>query len=1254
MSKRDEWCLIIIEQDVIYCVCKRPHSSEDNEEVWRNEWGGRAFFAHGTHQSRGVAVFINRTLSCKIDVIHQSSEGRSILIRICYNDVVICVNNIYAPNKDSPFFFHTEILRLFNICDKVILIGDYNTVLNNELDRKLNNSSAVPVDSKSSKQIHELMDELSLEDIWRIRNPSIKRYSWYRKTKRNNKSIIQASRLDFALISSGLSSSVHNCLYLNGVQTDHSAFFLGLELFQTDRGKGFWKFNSTILSDITYIQMMNEELCKMEKKYSYLNPADKWELMKKDIRAVTKKYTKNSASESQLVISQLSEKVVEYENKLDTLNNEEIRELDNTKIELEEKLVHKTNGVIFRSKAKWFMEGERNTKYFYNLERNRYNTKTCTSIFNPSGQLIENPAEILELQQNFYQELYTSDETVSFNLCFEIENRVTNHMIASAEHQFSIEEFSNSLKGMRNGSCPGSDGLSTEFYKVFWRYLKQSVYDAMIYSYNRGYLNESSRQGILNLIPKGQKDTRYLKNLRPITLLNTDYKMVERAVANRMIPALEEIIHEDQKGFLPNRRIVANIRKILDITVEAINENVDGFILSCDYLKCFDRIEKSAVLGAMRQFQFSHMLTQWVETLYENFKVRVQNNGNFSEEIDIQRSVRQGGPASNALFLVVAELLAIMLRNDQQIEGITLKSILHLLNQYADDMDVCSKYKQSSLDAILSNIRLFHDHTGFALSYEKTVLYRVGSLAKSKAELYTAEGIKWTSEKLNILGVDVTDETSLLKINYDPLIDKANSICNQWMRRNLSLMGRINVLNTLVASLFVYKMSVLPMMKKDWIEKLDNIMAKFLWSGHKPKIPLSVLKLSKTNGGCGLVDFNRKEMSIKCAWVQMLTKQMYPSGMVYRIIEADLQNMIWCVNLSPRDVSLVVKTNNTFWVDVFVSWCSYHYTEKCSGSVQIIWWNSHIRVNNKPIFWRKQHKAGLMYVHDLIEDGAYISGSAAYKKYGLDAMHFNMLKSAIPLSFADFAKKYPEVHFTDPKYQRYMATDKCVRHVYLELENDTVYFDKIQTKWTDELQLWDTDIVEEICKIKHTTKVPKLQSFQYRLLNRAIITNIHLKRWRISETDLCTFCETEPETYAHVFYECSHVKPIIEEMMNLCAEHSSSEISLSYSDIILNSISGLSSDVSNFICLCAKQYIYSKKCLKQPLCTREFRSKVYMCKNSEKYYAVMQNSTIKYLKRWEPQNINLVEPDIIEQIEGQKNTRIETSSINNIHDVMRC
>ena len=124
----------------------------------------------------------------------------------------------------------------------------------------------------------------------------------------------------------------------------------------------------------------------------------------------------------------------------------------------------------------------------------------------------------------------------------------------------------------------------------------------MMYNLERGKLHISARRGIITLIPKKDRDPNYIKNWRPLTMLNVDYKIVAKAIAQRLKAHLHKVIHPDQTGFLQGRFIGENIRKILDLIEYTENENIPALLISVDFEKCFDRIEWQAVKGALNFF----------------------------------------------------------------------------------------------------------------------------------------------------------------------------------------------------------------------------------------------------------------------------------------------------------------------------------------------------------------------------------------------------------------------------------------------------------------------------------------------------------------------------------------------------------------------------------------------------------------------------------------------------------------------------
>ena len=128
----------------------------------------------------------------------------------------------------------------------------------------------------------------------------------------------------------------------------------------------------------------------------------------------------------------------------------------------------------------------------------------------------------------------------------------------------TIEEMTKYLKKSRNNVSPGSSGFTADFFKFFWRNIKQFVVRSANYSFDIGSLSIQQRLGIITLLPKGLKDKRYLANWRPLTLLNTFYKLISGVITERIKPVLDTIIHPDQKGFVSGRYIGEAVRTVYD------------------------------------------------------------------------------------------------------------------------------------------------------------------------------------------------------------------------------------------------------------------------------------------------------------------------------------------------------------------------------------------------------------------------------------------------------------------------------------------------------------------------------------------------------------------------------------------------------------------------------------------------------------------------------------------------------------------
>ena len=632
----------------IVCI-QETHSDTQNELCWTLQWGGPIYFSHGNTNARGVAILISKKCDVTHKLLEKDISGRRLTVQLEYQEQKFAISNIYAPNNDDPDFFIETFEQTFAHTEKPIYIGDFNVVLDPKVDRqgeRCNNDKACEV-------LHHYSSELLLQDIWRSRNQGVKRYSFFRKKPRPT-----SSGIDYALVPIGMDSAISSCFYVPCTQTDHSALFLSIAFNSDERGTGYWKFKDSLLDCPSFVEGMNTMLESKMEKYSTMTAIDQFEIIKFECTVFTQNWSRDIAEQRRFVSNQLYDKLNELQEQLSEHYDERKYDLMcRTQQDIDEIEYEKAKSILFRCHAKWQIEAERNTSYFFSLEKAKYNAKTCSSLVDRSGKVIRNSKKILQIQKDFYRTLYTKDHNVHFKAPNIKAPKITERDQSRLEEQLSIEEFDEALKSMPTGKTPGSDGLTVAFYKRFYPKLRTLLYTAIIQGLNENKLHKSARRGIINLIPKSGRDTRILKNLRPISLLNISFKILgKKAIANRIDSVIDQLIHFHQKGFLKGRRISSNIRKVLDIVRECHKSGSEGEIVQIDFQKCFDKIEMSAITGS-----FGPQFINTIRTTYKDFSACVQNNGHFSEPFNITHGVRQGAPNSSFIFLLCAEIMAIMI-----------------------------------------------------------------------------------------------------------------------------------------------------------------------------------------------------------------------------------------------------------------------------------------------------------------------------------------------------------------------------------------------------------------------------------------------------------------------------------------------------------------------------------------------------------------------------------------------------------------
>ena len=260
---------------------------------------------------------------------------------------------------------------------------------------------------------------------------------------------------------------------------------------------------------------------------------------------------------------------------------------------------------------------------------------------------------------------------------------------------------------------------------------------------------------------------------------------------------------------------------------------------------------------------------------------------------------------------------------------------MNTISQFADDTSLSILYDQETLDNVVETLEYIKKQMGMMTNYEKTTVYHISAMRKSNAKLYSRKKLFWLDGPINILGVWVgCKEDNLLNINYQDLLDEIEGICKIWKMRNLTLMGKVLIVNSFVASKYIYKMSVLGQLENDYIPKFQQIIHNFIWQGKRAKIKLEILQANKDEAGLALVNLSDKDKSLKIQWVYLCLYDPFMAEMAFYNLDPVIKEHIWQCNMYPDDVYLIFPKGN-FWTEVLYSWaCCNSRTPQNKGNMK--------------------------------------------------------------------------------------------------------------------------------------------------------------------------------------------------------------------------------------------------------------------------------------------------------------------------------
>ena len=218
---------------------------------------------------------------------------------------------------------------------------------------------------------------------------------------------------------------------------------------------------------------------------------------------------------------------------------------------------------------------------------------------------------------------------------------------------------------MHNDKSPGNNGLTKEFYEIFWDDLKEIF--------------------VNSVTEKKDRDKRFIKNWRPISLLNVDSKIISKALSEKLKKVLPDLISSQQTAYVKNRHIGESGRLISDIIEITEIRNIEGFLVTMDIEKAFDSLGHNFLISTLEKYDFGQNFILWVKILLKDQESCVINGGKTTKYFMLDRGARQFDPISAFLFNFSWEILFPLLQTKPEIAGLTIFDHCYLHSAYVDD-----------------------------------------------------------------------------------------------------------------------------------------------------------------------------------------------------------------------------------------------------------------------------------------------------------------------------------------------------------------------------------------------------------------------------------------------------------------------------------------------------------------------------------------------------------------------------------------
>lgn len=828
--------------DIDICLIQESHiTSIQDVKTFVQSWGGYAFFSFGSKYSRGVGILIRKKIVCSVVKKHYDFAGRILVADIIADGESFRILSVYAPNGERERKdFISNLDRYLTGNTNIILGGDFNFVENISLDKKGGNDLRGDIGRDEMKT---LCQDFGLKDMYRYAYPTTQQFTW-------SSSNIQC-RLDRFYVSNVNNISVIRIENIVRNISDHALVWMDVQIEQSPQGPGYWKLNSKILKEKNFNADFNqfwEGVTTGVKNYN----AEWWDDAKLKIKHFLKQKSSFKAHELKQNLKRLKDRLDFYKDcgvVQPGCFEPKIHEVQSQILAIETEILE---GAKIRARFHCLTDSEKPSRFFLQKEVQRAKKKSIVSLQKTNGQRVSKIEDLIKECVDFYSCLFQCSQTDRDSQTEFLDQlpRLPEVMAQSLESPITKDECLAALRKMKDNKSPGLDGLTKELYLQVFNIIGDHFLLVINSIYQNKSLSHTQRLGLITLICKSPEHPEHLRNWRPISLLNVDYKIIAKVLSARLSSVLANIIHIDQTCSVPGRSILDNAHLIRNVVDYSAQKQIELALVSLDQSKAFDRVSFDFLFRALERYGFGPNFRSWIKILYSQPTSSILVNQHISSPIRLHRGVRQGCSLSPLLYVCFIESFAIAIRRSALVRGLPLPGVRQELkiSQYADDT-TCIVRDENSIKNIFNISERFCRASGALLNQDKSKGLLLGGIKVTRSL-----PIQW-QDCIKICGIYFGMDS--YNRNWNNILQKIRSSANLHSQRHLTMRGKALIADVMICSKIWYVGSVLPV-AENTITLFNKIIFGFLWSNKNEKINRQTLHLPHQQGGLKLVSVSHK------------------------------------------------------------------------------------------------------------------------------------------------------------------------------------------------------------------------------------------------------------------------------------------------------------------------------------------------------------------------------------------------------------